>query len=223
MSLILLEMAKLLVAFFAAALLVACASASDADPINDYCVADLNSTLLINGLPCKSPAATVPSDFQFEGFRASAATNNPLGIGIIPGFASVNYPALNTQGLALAKFNYAKNGLVPPHTHPRATEVITVLSGSVYVGFVDTSGKLFDATLFKDDFFVFPLGLVHFILNTGSEPAVTLSVLSAQNPGLQIVATALFASAPPVPTAVLTKAFGISAKTVAKIEKGFQA
>ena len=216
-------MVKFLLAFVSVAVLVAVVSATDAGPINDYCVADLKSTLLINGLVCKSPAAVTSKDFVFQAFRANADTKNALGIGLIPGFAGVNYPALNTLGLSLAKINYAKGGLVPPHTHPRATEVITVLSGSVYVGFVDTSGKLFDATLYKDDFFVFPLGLVHFILNTGSEPAVTLSVLSAQNPGLQIVATALFASAPPVPTAVLTKAFGISASTVAKIEKGFKA
>jgi quercetin dioxygenase-like cupin family protein len=215
-------MAKLLVAFFAAALLVACVAASDADPINDYCVADLKSTLLINGLACKSPAATVASDFQFEGFRASAATNNPLGIGIIPGFASVNYPALNTQGLALAKFNYAKNGLVPPHTHPRASEVITVLHGEVYVGFVDTAGTLFAVTLKKNDFFLFPRGLVHFQLNVGGGQAVTVSVLNAQNPGVQLQPSALFGSSPPISLFILAKAFGISEKEAGTIQKGFQ-
>ncbi len=82
-------MSILLVA--AALQLVALASAAgDPGSINDFCVADLKSTLLFNGLVCKSPALVTPADFTFTGFRADAATNNPFGIGLIPGFAGVN-------------------------------------------------------------------------------------------------------------------------------------
>ncbi|KAG0591611.1 hypothetical protein KC19_1G188000 [Ceratodon purpureus] len=214
-------MAKLMLAIVSLALLVAVVSAADPGPINDFCVADLKSPLTFNGLSCKSPAMVMPEDFALRAFRGDADTNNPLGIGIIPGFAGVNYPALNTLGFSLAKINYAKGGLVPPHTHPRATEVITVLKGEVYCGFVDTAGKLYAATLKTGDFFVFPLGLVHFELNTGSGAAVTLSVLNAQNPGIQIIASSLFGSTPAIQTGVLSKAFGISDATTEAIKKGF--
>ncbi|KAG0623264.1 hypothetical protein M758_3G160500 [Ceratodon purpureus] len=210
-------MAKLMLAFVATALLVACVSAGEASPINDFCVADLKSTLMINGLACKSPTMVMSEDFLFKGFEVDADTNNPLGIGIIPGFAAVNYPALNTQGLSLAKINYAKGGLVPPHTHPRAAEVITVIKGEVYMGFVDTAGKLFAATLKKGGFFNFPKGLVHFQLNVGSGHAETLSVLNAQNPGIQLMATSLFGSSPFIRDDVLERAFGISHDTQEQI------
>lgn len=215
-------MAKLSVAFLvAAAFLVALVSAGDPGPINDFCVADLKSTLLFNGLTCKSPAMVTSADFTFTAFRADADTNTPFGIGLIPGFAGVNYPALNTQGLSLAKINYAKWGLVSPHTHPRAAELITVVKGSVYVGFVDTAGKLYAAWLKVGDFFLFPQGLVHFILN-GDNPSATLSILNAQNPGIQLVAPALFGSSPAIESPLLAKAFGVSVATVDAIKKVFQ-
>ena len=215
-------MAKFIVGFVAVALLAAVASAgSDAGPINDFCVADLKSSLVINGLVCKAPAMVMSEDFVFRGFRESADTNNPLGIGIIPGFAGVNYPALNTQGLSLAKINYAKGGLVPPHTHPRASEVITVIKGEVHVGFVDTAGKLYEATLKTGDFFLFPVGLVHFQLNVGSGHAVTVSVLNAQNPGVQLMASALFGAQPEIEDEVLSRAFGIKDEMTKMIKKGF--
>jgi len=216
-------MAKLMsVAFLlAAAFLVALVAAGDPGPINDYCVADLKSPFVFNGLACKSPALLKAADFTFTTFRADADTNNPAGVGLALGFAAINYPALNTQALSLAKINYAPGGLVAPHTHPRGAEIITVTKGKVYVGFVDTAGKLFAIWLKKGDFFLFPQGLVHFILN-GGRPSTTLSILNAQNPGLQLVAPALFGSTPPVPSPLLAKAFGTSVSTVDSIKKVFQ-
>lgn len=211
---------QLMVALVAAALLVAVVGATDASPINDFCVADLKSPLLFNGLACVK--SVVSEDFAFRGLRADADTNNPLGIGIIPGFAGVNYPALNTQSLSLAKFNYAKAGLVPPHTHPRAAEVITVLKGEVLVGFVDTAGVLYSATLKTGDFFLFPQGLAHFQFNSGSGHAETVSVLNAQNPGVQLLPGALYGSTPTIPTNILSKAFGTSDDVTEAIKKGFQ-
>ncbi|KAH8936975.1 hypothetical protein BDL97_16G000800 [Sphagnum fallax] len=41
--------------------------ASDADPEQDFCVADLASTTLVNGFVCKSAAAVMANDFVFHG------------------------------------------------------------------------------------------------------------------------------------------------------------
>lgn len=174
--------------------------------------------MTFNGLLCKAPTNVSAADFTFTGYRATPSTNQSLGVGLILGFASINYPGLNTLGMSLVKFAYAQNGLVPPHTHPRASEVITVVSGQVNVGFVDTSGNLFAVTLQQNDFFVFPLGLVHYQL--ALVPSVTLSVLNSQNPGIQLIPSSLFASKPLISSTVLELAFGINASTVAAIEKG---
>jgi oxalate decarboxylase/phosphoglucose isomerase-like protein (cupin superfamily) len=87
------------------------------------------------------------------------------------------------------------------------------------VGFVDTAGKLFAATLKTGDFFLFPRGLVHFQLNSGSGQSETVSVLNAQSPGIQLIATSLFGSSPFISEAILSKAFGVSAAVVDEIRK----
>jgi quercetin dioxygenase-like cupin family protein len=202
------------------ALFAVTAMASDADNINDYCPTDLKSMLTINGLVCKAPKDVTVNDFMFSGFQM-AANVSPGGIVITPGFAGVNFPGLNTLGLSLARIDYAKGGLVPAHTHPRATEVLYVLSGEVFMGFVDTAGKLFAATLKAGEVFVFPRGLVHFQLETGKGSAASLSVLGAQNPGVQLIAPSLFGSTPTIPNEVLTKGFGITDKEVNVIKMNF--
>ena len=63
-------------------------------------------------------------------------------------------PGLNTLGISLARIDYAPQGENPPHTHPRATEILTVLEGTLYVGFVTSNqqdNKLFTKMLNKGD------------------------------------------------------------------------
>nr|PNR47077.1 hypothetical protein PHYPA_014197 [Physcomitrium patens] len=145
---------------------------------------DLANKISINSLPCKPASSAVSEDFPITGFHKNGDTSNPTSIALAPRFAGINYPGLNSIGFALAKFNYANGGLVPPHTHPRAAEVIYVVKGEVHVGFVDTVGKLFATTLNKSDclfvclFFLFSVELVHFQLNVGSGHAVTILVLN---------------------------------------------
>ncbi|KAI3995529.1 hypothetical protein MKX01_023274 [Papaver californicum] len=44
----------------------------------------------------------------------------------------------------------------PPHTHPRSSELWFLISGTLEVGFVDTTNKLFTQTFQSGDLFVFP-------------------------------------------------------------------
>ncbi|MCO5547826.1 hypothetical protein L7F22_001278 [Adiantum nelumboides] len=198
--------------------------AADADPILDFCVADLSKTdLFINGLPCKNPATVTSGDFKSMAFRGVGNTSNPLGIAIGFAAAGANFPALNTQGLTLVKIEYASTGgFVPPHVHPRASEVILVLEGAVLVGFVDTSNKYYSATLYAGDLFVFPRGLLHFQLSLNSSyPALSFSSLNSQNPGLSLIGPALFASTPGIPSIVLQKSFAIDDAQVKAIKMAF--
>ncbi|KAL2513309.1 Germin-like protein subfamily 1 member 11 [Abeliophyllum distichum] len=67
-------------------------------------------------------------DFFFSGLNKAGNTSNPVGSKVTP--VNVNQLAgLNTLGISLVRIDYAPYGLNPPHTHPRATEVLVVVQG----------------------------------------------------------------------------------------------
>ena len=41
------------------------------------------------------------------------------------------FPCLNTLGISLACIDFAPYGLNPPHTHPRGTELLVVIEGTL--------------------------------------------------------------------------------------------
>ncbi|CAK7355783.1 unnamed protein product [Dovyalis caffra] len=92
------------------------------------------------------------------------------------------------------------------HTHPRATEIMTVLEGSLEVGFVTSNleNRLITKILQKGDVFVFPVGLVHYQRNVGNGNVVAISDLSSQNPGVITIANAVFGSAPEIHSFLIT-------------------
>ncbi|KAH8941014.1 hypothetical protein BDL97_14G015400 [Sphagnum fallax] len=194
------------------------AMASDADPEQDFCVGLPTSTIIVNGLVCKDPETVTVSDFVFRGLATPGNTANGAGSAVTPASAA-QFPGLNTQGISLERLDFAGGGVVAPHTHPRASEVLIVLEGSLLVGFVSTSQKLFAATLNIGDVFVFPRGLLHFEINTGAGPALAIAALNSQNPGVQAQPAALFGSG--IEDAVLEKAFGLTAAQVDQIKANF--
>ncbi|CAD6238802.1 unnamed protein product [Miscanthus lutarioriparius] len=109
----------------------------------------------------------------------------------------------------------------PPHTHPRATEIIFVLEGTLEVGFITTANMLFTKSLTMGDVFVFPRGLVHFQQNRGYGPAAVVAAFNSQLQGTQQIAMTLFGAMPPVPTDILAKAFRIGNGEVEHIKANF--
>jgi quercetin dioxygenase-like cupin family protein len=81
--------------------------------------------------------------------------------------------------VSLARIDYAPGGINPPHTHPRATEIVFVLEGQLDVGFITTTNVLIEKTIVKGETFVFPKGLVHFQKNNGYEAASVISAAKA--------------------------------------------
>ncbi|CAA6657999.1 unnamed protein product [Spirodela intermedia] len=153
--------------------------------------------------------------------RQAGNTKNALGSKVTAVNVN-NLFGLNTLGISLARVDFAPYGLNPPHTHPRATEVLTLLQGRLYVGFVTSNPpKLFTKTLNKGDVFVFPQGLIHFQLNIGRENAVAIAALSSQNPGVITVANTVFGSNPAINDDVLAKAFQVDKKVVDHLQSLF--
>ncbi|KAK8689668.1 hypothetical protein V6N13_088381 [Hibiscus sabdariffa] len=202
-----------------------CAFADDPSPLQDFCVAinDTNNGVFVNGKLCKDPKLATANDFFFPGLNIPKNTSSSVGSVVTP----VNVeqiPGLNTLGISLVRIDYAPNGgLNPPHTHPRATEILVVLEGILYVGFVTSSpnNRLISKTLYPGDVFVFPIGLIHFQQNVGKTNAVAFAGLSSQNPGVIAIANAVFGSNPPIKVDVLSRAFQLSNKIVKYLQSRF--
>ena len=171
----------------------------------------------VNGFTCKDATKVNASDFFSNILAKPGATNNTFG-SLVTGANVEKVPGLNTLGVSLSRIDYAPGGLNPPHTHPRATEVVFVLEGQLDVGFITTANVLISKTINKGEIFVFPKGLVHFQKNNAKEPAVVIAAFNSQLPGTQSIPLTLFAATPPVPDNVLTKAFQVGTKEVEKIK-----
>jgi len=160
------------------------------------------------------------NDFFSNVLATPGNTGNAVGSAVTS--ANVEkLPGLNTLGVSVSRIDYAPWAVNPPHIHPRATEVIFVLQGSLDVGFVTTANRLYARIVCAGEVFVFPRGLVHYQRNNGGGPAAVLSAFDSQLPGTQPVAEALFGASPPVPTDVLARSFQIDGGLVEAIKSKF--
>ncbi|XP_073119915.1 germin-like protein subfamily 1 member 13 [Henckelia pumila] len=196
--------------------------AADPDPLQDFCVGfnDSESAVLVNGKFCKNPEHVTPHDFVYSGLDIAGNTSNPLGSNLTQVFQD-QLPGLNHQGVATVKIELAPKGLNPPHAHPRASEIIFVYQGTMYVGFVAANpsnpnlpNKLYAKILYPGQVYVFPRGAIHFQYNVGKTRAVAYASFNSQNPGVVRIASSLFGSEPPVDPVLLAKAFQIDVKSV---------
>ncbi|MFS7937825.1 putative rmlC-like cupin domain superfamily, rmlC-like jelly roll protein [Helianthus anomalus] len=107
------------------------------------------------------------------------------------------FPALNGQSVAYAVLEFPGNTVNPPHTHPRASELLFVLMGSLDVGF----------------------GLVHFQFNGGANnTALALSAFGSASPGAVSVPNSVFNST--IDENMLALSFKTDVATIHKIKSG---
>ena len=85
--------------------------------------------VFVNEKFCKDPPTVTADDFFFSGLNILANTANKVGFNV----TLVNVDmllGLNTLGIFLAHLDFAPYGLDPPHTHPRASEILVVAEGT---------------------------------------------------------------------------------------------
>ncbi|KAL3846197.1 hypothetical protein ACJIZ3_003600 [Penstemon smallii] len=198
------------------------AFAFEPSPLQDFCVADSTSSARVNGLVCKHPTSVVADDFFFSGLHVPGNTSNPNGSRVTP-MTVAQLPGLNSLGISMVRVEYAPWGINPPHTHTRATEILTVIEGSLQVGFVTSNpdNNLITRTIKKGDVFVFPIGLVHFQRNVETGNAVAIAALSSQNPGVITIANTVFGSNPGISGDILAKAFQVDKSVVDQLQNKF--
>nr|PNR33003.1 hypothetical protein PHYPA_024946 [Physcomitrium patens] len=102
-------------------------AAADPEPKEDFCIADRLSRVHVNGYVCKDRSKVSNEDFVPSSFSSAVTT-----------LASASeFPGLNTQGLTTGRVDFEPSGINLPHWHPRASEILMLLQGELYVAFVD--------------------------------------------------------------------------------------
>ncbi|KAF8677987.1 hypothetical protein HU200_046344 [Digitaria exilis] len=195
---------------------------SDPTPLQDFCVADLQAatTSPVDGFSCRPQASVVDDDFFSTAIAAAASTNNPFGVNSTRATAST-FPGLNTLGVSITRVDMAPGGLNPPHSHPRASELVMVLKGEVTVGFTSSANRLYSKVVRENELFIVPRGLQHFQLNTGAGDAMFVAMFDSQSPGVVTPTFAMFATKPAMPMEVLTKTFLTSQDEVTAMKSKF--
>ncbi|PPD78862.1 hypothetical protein GOBAR_DD24200 [Gossypium barbadense] len=179
--------------------------------------------VFVNGKFCKDAKLAKADDFYFSGLHIRKNTSNTFGSTVTP-LNVAQMPGLHTLGISMVRIDYAPNGgLNPPHTHPRASEILFVLEGTLHVGFVTSNpdNRLISKVLYPGDVFVFPVGLIHFQYNIGNTYAVAFAGLSSENPGVITIANAVFGSNPSINADILAKAFSLDRKMVKNLQSKF--
>ncbi|KAL8122389.1 putative germin-like protein 2-1 isoform X2 [Apium graveolens] len=195
------------------------ALASDNNSVQDFCVSQAKGSA--GESVCKDPKTVNENDFFTTGLHISGNTSNAVG-SYVTLIDAARIPGLNTLGISLARTDYAPLGTNPPHTHPRASEIFTVIEGTLRVGFVTSEFRHITKVLNRGDVFVFPEGLVHYSQNIGNGNAVAISALNSQNPGIYFVPNAVFGAKPDISADILTKIFQVNKNVVDELQAPFK-
>ncbi|KAG6416194.1 hypothetical protein SASPL_123623 [Salvia splendens] len=187
--------------------------AFDTRPLLDICVTDPTGIG-----KCKDPKFVTANDFSMTGLDRPRPFNS---YGVAPVFASAaTIPGFNTMGQTFIRVEFAPNGFLPPHTHPRASEIIYVLEGTMEVGFVTSypDYKYYSKVLNKGDVTIIPFGLIHTVRNVARGKSVITASFNSQNPGFIFVPDSVFAAKPAINSTYLAGAFKLYEKTVKDLQ-----
>ncbi|XP_047976089.1 germin-like protein 9-3 [Salvia hispanica] len=169
-------------------------------------------------LPLNTPPPADGGFFTFTGFRPLVTAPFPPTFKVFKA-GMEQFPALNGQSVSYAVLMYPSGTVNPVHTHPRSAELLFLVQGSLEVGFVDSTNKLYTQNLQQGDVFVFPKGLVHFQYNADAKnPAVAISAFGSANAGTVSLPNTLFNTT--IDDTVLALSFKTDVATIQKLKAG---
>lgn len=195
-------------AFLFTSVIFACVcitQSTDPDIISDF-VIPLNTTTIDENF------------FTYTGLRTAFTTEFPSEFKATKA-NMVEFPALVGQSISYLVVQLPVGAVNPPHTHPRSSELLFVMSGYIEAGFVDTSNKLYTQTLQPGDIFVVPKGLLHYQYNANANiNATALTAFGSANGGKVTLPVALFETG--IDDEILANSFKTDIPTVQKIKAG---
>lgn len=134
------------------------------------------------------------ADFKFD-FNPAANPGTPGLGGEVILANRANFPPLVGLGVAFAALFFEPCGLNTPHIHPRATEVLTLVTeGTLTGGFVfdNTFNMEVSENLTQFQGMAFPQGSIHWQLNNECYPLVAIAGFSDEDPGASSIAQNFF-------------------------------
>ncbi|CAA2944520.1 germin 9-3 [Olea europaea subsp. europaea] len=184
--------------FFQAVTLVTLqvALAGDADILSDF-IPPSNTTVPPDG-----------SFFTYTGLRAATVPNMPPDFKVFKA-SMAEFPALNGQSVSFAVLMYPPGTVNPPHNHPRASELLFLLVGSLEVGFVTTTNDLFNQTLQEGDIFY---------NRDEKAPAIAVSAFGSASAGTVSIPSAVFNTS--IYDPVLAASFKTDVVTIKRLKYG---
>ena len=126
-------------------------------------------------------------------------------------------PSLEEEGLSYFLFSLKPCGVILPHVHPRASELLFAISASnLTVGFIEENGGRTILNSISSGYTaIIPKGLIHFAANFGCKEASFISALNSEDPGVSAV-TNVFN----FPTYAVASAFNQSESEILMIKAG---
>ena len=102
-------------------------------------------------------------------------------------------PALSGEGLTYFLFTLKPCGIILPHVHPRASELVYAISAaSLQIGFIEENGgRTLVNNITTGMTTIIPTGLMHFEQNVGCQNATFISALNNEDPGASTIRNVL--------------------------------
>lgn len=134
------------------------------------------------------------SDWAFNFFDPPANSTSAAGNGGKTIKADrANFPALIGNGMAMTLSFLGPCGFNTPHIHPRASEMVYVVNGTVEVGFIAENGaRQVQNSLVAGSMTIIPQAAIHWQTNLGCAPVLTVAAFNHENPGVSQVAQNFF-------------------------------
>jgi hypothetical protein len=105
------------------------------------------------------------SDWTYD-FSQHPNYNSETGAVIVADAAS--FTALTGQGMTISLLKLAGCGMLPPHLHPRATNLVTAITGNTSTWMIGENGvRTVETELTSMKMTIFPMGSLHAMQNNG--------------------------------------------------------
>ncbi|EUC49862.1 hypothetical protein COCMIDRAFT_83621 [Bipolaris oryzae ATCC 44560] len=164
-------------------------------------------------------AALLPSssDWTYD-FTAHPNYDSPTGAVINADAAT--FPAVTGLGSSVALLKLAPCGMLPPHLHPRATNIVTAITGNTTTWMIGENGVgVRRVELLPMMVTVFPQASLHMMQNNDCEPSLLISSLNSDDSGTLNILPSLWS----VPQDIIGAGFGNDAFNAADVGKDIPA
>ncbi|KAF2640052.1 RmlC-like cupin [Massarina eburnea CBS 473.64] len=118
---------------------------------------------------------------------------------------AATFPVLTDLGMTISQLNLGPCAMLPPHLHPRATNLVLSISGNTTTYMWNENGvNLVQTEMTPGKVTVFPRGSLHAMQNNGCDNAYLVSALNSEDTGTLNILNGLWS----MPQDMVRAAFG---------------